>query len=137
MNRETNLAHVGALYGAFGSGDIPSMIGMLDPNIEWINPGPTDSEFGDYFGVKHGPDGVLGVFGFLAANVDITAFEPHTFIADDERVVALVKFAATAKATGRTYQQELVQVFEFGDDGKVTRFRDIQNSAVVVEALRG
>ena len=134
MSRDTNLATVQAIYTAFGTGDVPTLLSLLDADIEWVNPGPDDIPA--YFGTKHGHEGALSVLGYLGANVDISVFDPHTFVADDDRVVALVHFVGTAKATGRTYDQEIVHVFEFGPAGTITRFRDVQHTYEVVGALR-
>jgi ketosteroid isomerase-like protein len=134
MSRERNLETVAAMYQAFGRGDIPGVLSHLDPRVEWSNRGPTDI---DYFGVKHGHDGALAIFGFLGEHVDITAFEPHTMIADNDHVVALVHVAATVKSTGLAYDEETVHVFEFDGDGRVVRFRDYQDTEAVARALRG
>ena len=133
MSRERNLATVGAVYAAFGAGDIPAVLRHLDAGVEWCNAGPTDIS---YFGTKHGHDGALSVFGFLGANMDITAFDPHTIVGDEEHVVALVHVAATVKGTGRSYDEETVHVFDFGTDGRIVRFRDYQDTAAVASALR-
>ena len=100
MTREQHLATVAATYAAFGAGDIPTVLDNFDPAVEWVNQGPDGIE---YFGTKHGHEGALAVFGFLGANVDISVFDPHTFVADDERVVALVHVVGTVRSTGTTY----------------------------------
>jgi ketosteroid isomerase-like protein len=132
MSREQHLATVTAAYAAFGAGDIPAVLGHFDADVEWVNQGPADIE---YFGTKRGHDGALAVFGFLGAHIDISVFDPHTLVADDERVVALVHVVGTARSTGATYDEETVHVFDFGPDGRVTRFRDFQDTAAVAGAL--
>ena len=134
MTRERNLATVAAMYQAFGLGDIPAVLDHLDPKVEWCNRGPGDIP---YFGVKHGHEGALAVFGFLGENVDITAFEPHTMIADGDHVVALVRVAGNVRSTQMGYDEETVHVFDFNSDGKVVRFRDYQDTEEVAKALRG
>jgi ketosteroid isomerase-like protein len=133
MSRDQHLTTVAATYAAFGAGDIPTVLSHFDPAVEWVNQGPAEI---DYFGTKHGHDGALAVFGFLGGNLDISVFDPHTFVADDERVVALVHVVATARGTGETYDEETVHVFDFGPDGRITRFRDFQDTAAVAGALR-
>lgn len=134
MSRESNLAAVQAMYEAFGQGDIPSLLSHLDPDVEWSNRGPADIE---YFGVKRGHDGALAIFRFLAEHVDITAFEPHTMIADADHVVVLVRVSATVKETGLSYDEETVHVFDLDTDARVVRFRDYQDTEAVAKALRG
>ncbi len=74
ITRERNLATVTAMYLAFGVGDIAAVWDHLDQRVEWSNRGPEEIP---NFGVKHGHEGALAVFGFLGENVDITLFEPH------------------------------------------------------------
>ncbi len=100
----------------------------------WSNRGPADIE---YFGVKRGHDGALAIFRFLAEHVDITAFEPHTMIADADHVVVLVRVSATVKETGLSYDEETVHVFDLDTDARVVRFRDYQDTEAVAKALRG
>ena len=65
-----------------------------------------------------------------------TVFEPHTLIADDTHIVALVRVAATSKSTQLGYDEETVHVFDFNADGRVVRFRDYQGTEAVATALR-
>ena len=134
MTRERNLATVTAMYDAFGAGDIAAVLDHLDQRVEWSNRGPEDIS---YFGVKRGHEGALAVFGFLGENVDLTVFEPHTMIADENHVVALVRVAGTVRSSQLTYDEETVHVFDFNSDGKVVRFRDYQDTDAVARALRG
>jgi uncharacterized protein len=134
VSRERNLATVAAMYEAFGRGDIPTVLSFLDDGVEWSNVGPADIP---YFGVKHGHAGALTVFAFLGEHVEMAVFDPRTFIADGQHVVALVRVAATVKSTGLGYDEETVHVFDFNDEGRVVRFRDYQDTDAVATALRG
>jgi ketosteroid isomerase-like protein len=134
VRRERNLATVATMYAAFGAGDIPTVVAQLDEQVEWSNRGPDDIA---YFGVKHGHEGAVAVFAFLGEHVDISVFDPHTIIGDGDHVVALVRVAATAKATGLAYDEETVHVFDFNDEGRVVRFRDYQDTEAGARALRG
>lgn len=50
----TNGDIVRGLYEAFGRGDVPAVLGVLDENIEW-----TEAEGFPYGGTFHGPQAVL------------------------------------------------------------------------------
>ena len=69
--------------------------------------------------------------------MDFTAFEPHTMIADGDHVVALVRVAATVKATGLSYDEETVHVFVLNAESRVVKFSDYQDTEAVAKALRG
>lgn len=38
----SNLEVVQELYAAFGRGDMPAMLALLDPNVQWDYPGTAD-----------------------------------------------------------------------------------------------
>ncbi len=57
---EQDVETIRGAYEAFGRGDIPAVLGILDPNVEWIEPGGGNSPSGTF----NGPDAVASeVFG--------------------------------------------------------------------------
>jgi ketosteroid isomerase-like protein len=42
MSEQDNRALVQRGYDAFGRGDIEVLLALLDDNVEWITPGPSD-----------------------------------------------------------------------------------------------
>ena len=52
---EINLQKTRELYSYFGAGNIPALLAALDPDIVWVNPGPSDFA---YFGSHRGPEAV-------------------------------------------------------------------------------
>ena len=42
MSEQENLEVVRKGYEAFGRGDIPGLLSLLDPQISWVTPGPKD-----------------------------------------------------------------------------------------------
>jgi ketosteroid isomerase-like protein len=128
-----NLEIVHQLYQAFGQGDMPTLLGALDPNIEWINPGPAAPA---YFGTHQGPTAVArNIFGFLAENLRFDVFEPREFFTSNDKVVVLLHMEAVAVRSGTRVINDVVHVFTFSA-GKVVRFHDFQNSYALAEALR-
>jgi uncharacterized protein len=128
-----NLEIVQRLYQAFGSGDMPTLLGALDPDVEWINPGPASPA---YFGTQRGPAAVArNVFGFLAENLRFDVFEPREFFTSDDKVVVLLHMEAVAARSGTRVVNDAVHVFTF-KAGKVVRFQDFQNNYALAEALR-
>ncbi len=69
----SNVATIKGVYDAFARGDVPAILGMMDPNISW-----TEAEGFPYAGTYSGPDAVLqGVFMPLGTEWD-TAWSPRT-----------------------------------------------------------
>jgi ketosteroid isomerase-like protein len=133
MPEAENLALVQSIYAAFGRGDIAAVMAEFAPDVEWVNAGPAVAP---YFGTHKGHAAVLeNVFGYIGANLAIDVFEPTDFFANGDKVVVLLKMGATVKATGKRYDQVLAHVFTIAG-GKVTHFRDIQNTGVIAEAMR-
>jgi uncharacterized protein len=128
-----NLERIQGIYAAFGAGDVDAVLAALDPGIVWTNAGPADL---DYFGARRGRDQVAEVFTILARDFAIEEFVPLRFFAAEDDVAVLLRLRATLRPTGRAFEQELVHVWTIGDDGLVTRMRDIQDSAGLAQALR-
>ena len=64
-----------------------------------------------------------GFFRSLAA-VDITRFQPNTFLESGHIVVVLIDLAATVRSTGRQVtEDDEVHIWHFDAAGKVHKFR--------------
>ena len=87
-------------YDAFNRADIDTVMGLMDPEIEWQEP---DVEGLPQRGTHHGPQDVANnVFGPIVGNWDNFQAVPDEFLDAGERVVVLGHFEGTGKATGRT-----------------------------------
>lgn len=121
-------------YECFARGDLPGLLALCDPKIEWNNPGPSGPV---YFGTHRGTDAVArNVFGFLAENVRFETFEPREFLEGDDSVAVRVYMRARVARNERLIEQEIMQLFTFAS-GKIIRFHDFQNSYAVADALSG
>jgi hypothetical protein len=87
-------------------------------------------------GTFKGKEAVLGWFGGLASTVDFTTFEPREFIAQDDKVVALVYAEATIRDTGRALVNHEAHVWTFRD-GKVARLQIYLDTSAAAAAHRG
>ena len=134
MSEQDNIRTVQGAYSAFQKGDIQGLLGMLTDDVEWITPGPPDIV--PTAGTRRGPDGVAQFFSTLSETDDVEVFEPQEFIAQGDKVVALIKCRTRVKSTGRAVDDELVHIFTVRD-GKIKRFREYFDTAAAVEALRG
>jgi uncharacterized protein len=129
-----NIAIVQALYAAFGSGDIASIIAKLSPDIDWQTLGSGK----DYplFGPRKGKAAVQEFFAQVAATEEFSDFSPREFYAADDKVFALGAYAGKVKKTGRPFSCEWAHVFTFAG-GKVSRFREFTDTAQFVAGYRG
>jgi uncharacterized protein len=118
-------ATVKAIYAAFAVGDIPSVLGALSPDIRW-----TEAEGGPYGGVSVGPTAVLeNVFMRLGADWDGFTVTIREHVAQGDTVVSLGTYAATFKATGKSFTAPFAHVWKFRD-GKAVSFEQHTDTVV-------
>ena len=121
-----NSKTVEAFYAAMGRGDIPFVIGILDPQVVW-------SEAENFIYADKNPyvgvDSVLnGVFARLGAEWDGFSAVPQEIVDGGDTVVALGRYGGVYKATGAKVNAQFVHVFKF-KDGKVASFQQYTDTA--------
>jgi len=127
----TNLDSVKAVYKAFATGDIPTVLGVLSPDIAW-----TEAEGFPLAGTYHGPKAVLeGVFMRLGSEWEGFAAVADEFIDGGDTVVALGKYSGKYKKTGKSFQANFAHVWKM-QDGKAARFIQYVDTLLVDRALR-
>ena len=131
MGKHKSTVLIQAIYGAFLRGDVPAVLDKLSDDIEWVAGTPNDAV--PIFGTYKGKAAVQDFFTQLNEAEDIKLFDPHEYIAQYDKVIALVRTEAVVKATGKAFNQETVMVWTI-KDGKVTHFRVYDDTAAAVAA---
>lgn len=128
QNSET----VRAFYQAIGRGDIPFVLGVFDPQIEWNEAENfIYAEGNPYVGAQ----AILsGVFGHLVAEWDQFRATPEQILDAGETVVSLGRYTGTYKATGVAVNAQFVHVFTLRD-GKVVKFQQYTDTAQFRDAV--
>jgi len=98
MQEEQNTKVVQAGYAAFGSGNIPALLALLDDSVSWEGTHGASPKI-PTAGVKHGKTGVGQFFRDLAENETFQSFEPRKFVAQGDTVVCLGHFESTHNKT--------------------------------------
>jgi ketosteroid isomerase-like protein len=127
-----NLDVVRSTYAAFGRGDIQALLDTLDPNVEWITPGPDDLPSA---GTRRGREAVGEFFTTIGGLFEFLAFEPQTFIADGEHVVVLGRDRVKVKATGEVIEEAWAHHMTLRN-GKTVAFREYIDTSATVAAFR-
>jgi ketosteroid isomerase-like protein len=124
---------VQALYGAFGRGDVPAVLEMLEPDVDWTFVGPPD----DYpvFGGRKGREGALAFFRALGENEDIQLFEPQAFHEAGDTVAVEGRAALILKTNGQRVAYDWVHLWTVRN-GKVARLRGFTDTSALVDAYR-
>jgi len=111
-----SLSVVRSAYAAFQRGDVPAVLELAAPDVRW-------NYFGSvpWAGERTGKEQVGQFFGVLGGALDIKEFEPTTFVSEGEQVAVFGRTVATARQTGKTYENRWVHHFVV-TDGKIARY---------------
>jgi ketosteroid isomerase-like protein len=124
MSRE-NVELVQSIYAAFASGDIPGIVSLMAPDIEWNEAENFPYADGNPY---RGPDAILGgVFARLGGEWDGFAAVPHEFLDAGDAVLVLGRYSGTYKATGRSVDAEMAHLWRIAD-GKAAHFRQLTDT---------
>ena len=133
MSEQTNVRTLKDAYSSFKKGDVESVLKVLTDDVEWITPGPADLM--PVAGKRRGQHEVAEFFFTLKEQENVEVFEPHEYIAQGDKVVALIKYRGRVRATGRTVEADLVHVFTFAN-GKIRRFQEYYDTAATLDAYK-
>ncbi|MDX6287000.1 MAG: uncharacterized protein QOG53_2485 [Frankiales bacterium] len=115
MGAKEDLALVQSGYEAFGRGDIPAVLAVLSPEIQWHIAGRNPMA-----GTYKGHDEVVGFFTQLMERTGGTFnLEIHDFLASDDHIVVLAR--ETGQRDGKSLDSNAVHIWHLRD-GKATEF---------------
>jgi len=118
------------LYDAFGTGDVPTVLGAMDEKIDWQEP------TGLPFDNQVGPQAVAeNVFGPVTTQLQGFSVAPHDFIDGGDIVAVTGMYSGKGAANGVALEAEFVHVWRFGGDGKITGFRTYTDTHLWRQAL--
>lgn len=123
-------ATVAALYEAFGRGDIPTILGLLDDEVSWDADwqGNTAQDHGvATMQPRRGKAGVVEFFQVLA-NYTFHDFQVHDLMGSDKHVAALLTVDFTLPSGARVRDEE-IHLWTTGADGKITALRHYIDTA--------
>ena len=126
-----NLDTLKSGYDFFAKGDIPAVLDLFDPKIEW-----TEAAGFPYAGTYVGHEAVVdNVFMKLGTEWDGYTVAPREFIDGGDRIVVLGKYSGTYKATGKSFEADFAHVWTMRD-GIAVKFYQYADTALVQEALQ-
>ena len=122
---------VRGFYRAVAAGDVPGVVALLHPQLEW-----TEAEgFPYYSGTWRTPDDVVTrLLVPLARDWDGFTAVADEYIADGERVVSVGAYAGTSRATGKSMRAPFVHLWRVRD-GKLARFDMYTDTLLVARAM--
>lgn len=126
-----NKQKIEGMYAAFGKGDVPYIIGALDPEVEWW-----EAENFIYADKNPyvGPQSVLaGVFGRIMQQWEWFTVTPEEVLDAGDTIVGRGIYAGKYKQTGREVRAQFAHVFKLRD-GKVVKFQQYTDTAQFLQA---
>lgn len=128
---ETSVEVVRSMYDAFGTGDVPTVVAKMDPEIEWK--AAENFPYADN-NPYIGPQAVVeGVFARLANDWDGWTLDIDEYLDAGDTVVATGRYRATHKQTGNAINAQFAHVWKVRD-GKAVSFQQYVDTAQVQQA---
>jgi len=130
---QSNVDVIQKVYAAFAAGDGPGAFAYMDPAIVWNEAeGFPYADRNPYVG----PAAIgEGVFFRLATEWENFQAVPKDFLDGGESVVALGRYTATHKGTGKPLDAQFAHVWGLRE-GKILTFQQYTDTAQASEAIR-
>ena len=124
-------ALIKSIYDAFAKGDVPTVLGAMDPKIEW-----SEAEHFPYWTGKPfvGADAIVaGVFMRLGQDFDGFRVDVRRIVGLGDTVLSEVRYRGTAKKTGKAIDLQAAHVWDV-KNGKVVKFQQYVDTLATAQA---
>jgi len=127
----TSSDFVKGIYDAFAKGDVETVVGALDADVQWREAENYPYAAGNpYVGPKAVVD---GVFMPIVADIENFTIQPANFIDGGDSVVVEGRYRGKMKASGKSLDAQFAHVWELRN-GKIVRFQQYTDSRQWTEA---
>lgn len=131
MNSD-HAAVIRQLYDAFGRGDVATVLGAFDTQIDWREAEGFPYADGNPY---VGPNAVAqGVFGRLVGDWDDFRVQLAEILPTPDGAVALGRYSGKYKATGRAVDAQFAHVWRI-KDGRISGFQQYTDTAQFNRAI--
>jgi uncharacterized protein len=131
----SNVETVQSIYEAFGRGDLPYIIALLDEDVAWDQDTPSWGV--PWYEPRNGAAEVPAFFAALGEHAVLHKLEPRNILTGGNQVAVLLDYELEAKATGRSVAGVEIHLWTLDDAGKITRFAHVLDRHAQVAAFRG
>jgi ketosteroid isomerase-like protein len=127
-----NVATIRAIYAAFATGDIPTVLGLLSPDVVWNEAENFPYADGNPY---VGPEAILnGVFARLGGEWDGFGAHMPDYIDGGDKVVVTGRYVGTFLATGKAMNPQALHLWTL-KGGKVVAFQQYVDTLAVARAV--
>ena len=131
MSQE-NVNVIRSMYEAFAKGDVPAILAVLDPHVQWCEAENFIYADGNPY---IGPDAVLrGVFMRIGDQWDGFAVSPKELLDAGDTCIAQGHYSGTYKKNGEKVRAQFAHFFTVRE-GKVTKFQQYTDTAQFKHAV--
>lgn len=127
-----NMGVIDALYNGFATGDMPTVLGLMDAEIVWNEAEGNKLADGNPY---IGPDAVLnGVFARLGADHEyfkLADIQLHEM--SNNQVLATLRYDAKNKESGTAYNAQAAHLWTL-EDGKIVAFQQYVDTKQLADA---
>jgi len=127
MSEQQNLELVKKAFEAFGAGDVPTILSHCTADCEFQCPGP---EIIPYTGVSKGHSEIQSYFDDLLGTQSEVNLQIDQFVAQGDTVVAIGRYSARVKSTGKPIESPVVLTFTLRD-GKISKHLVLGDTAAL------
>ncbi|HEY7786342.1 MAG TPA: nuclear transport factor 2 family protein [Pyrinomonadaceae bacterium] len=122
------------MYAAFGKGDIATVLGSLDPQVQWWEAENFIYADGNPY---VGPNAVLeGVFMPLGTEWEGFAVGPENVLDAGDVIIGYGYYSGTYKESGAHVRAQFAHFFTFEGD-KIVKFQQYTDTAQFLKAVNG
>jgi uncharacterized protein len=129
----SNMDTVNKIYSAFAVGNIPAVLDLFDPAIEWV--AAENSPLADHSPYRGLNQVVEGVFTRIELEFPGLAIQVDELLDAGERVVMLGRYHGVRKATGKAFHAQVAHIWTIAA-GKVTKFQQYLDTYQVAETAK-
>jgi uncharacterized protein len=127
MSEQQNVALIQKMLEAFGRGDVQTILDHSTTDCEFYCPGPAIIP---YAGTKRGRAEIQAYFDALIGTQSSADLSIDEFVAQGDTVVAIGRYTAKVKATGKPIDTPVILTFHM-QDGKIRRHVAMGDTAAV------
>lgn len=121
-----NVSIIRGAYEAFAQGNVPAVVGVMDPAVEWNEAEGFPYADGNPY---VGPDAVVqGVFARIATEWEYWNIQLDHVLDAGDNVIVLGRYRAKQRGTGNEMDIQCAHVWWLRD-GKITRFQQYADTA--------
>jgi ketosteroid isomerase-like protein len=126
MQETQNTKVVQDAYASFLRGDAAGVLALVNDSVVWKGTTGASADV-PMAGVRHGRAEVAEFFKLVGAHIAFSRFEPQSYVAQGDRVVALGHYTGRT-SVGGSFDSDFVMIFTVRD-GRIVEFQEFLDVA--------